>query len=232
LLTEPFWITATIDSAFLVVFAAVVWREVIAGKNARNLKVAAAVSILATANIVFNAVLATSGGMPRLAVHTGLAALLMLIVLIGGRITPAFTRNWLRQRGASADAVRSHGPIERLTLVSLSVRAGTEGPQTAFIEVDDAGEIRSAEIAGNGPVDAVFNAIRAVTQRGERLDHFQVHAVTGGTDAQAEVSVRLVLEGLKSSARASDPDTLVAAARAYLHALNRLDARAQKRVEA
>ena len=121
---------------------------------------------------------------------------------------------------------------ERLTLVSLSVRAGTDGPQTAFIEIAEAGETRSAEITGNGPVDAVFNAIRAVTKRGEKLDHFQVHAVTGGTDAQAEVSVRLVLDGLKSSARASDPDTLVAAARAYLHALNRLEARASKRVEA
>ena len=118
---------------------------------------------------------------------------------------------------------------ERLSLVSLEVRAGTSGPQTARLEINDGGEVREAEVTGNGPVDAVFNAIRAVTGRGEKLDHFQVHAVTGGTDAQAEVSVRLVMDGLKASARASDPDTLVAAARAYVHALNRLEARSAKR---
>ncbi len=119
---------------------------------------------------------------------------------------------------------------ERLKLVTLRVFAGTQGPQSAEIDMEVDGEIRHGHARGNGPVDAVFNAIRSVTQRGERLDHFIVHAVTGGTDAQAEVSVRLLLDGIIAAARASDPDTLVASARAYIHALNRLESRARKRM--
>ena len=65
-----------------------------------------------------------------------------------------------------------------------------------------------------------------------KLDLFQVHAVTGGTDAQAEVSVRLKGEGIMAMGRASDPDTLVASAKAYIHALNKLEARRLKKVAA
>jgi 2-isopropylmalate synthase len=57
------------------------------------------------------------------------------------------------------------------------------------------------------------------------LELYQVHAVTEGTDAQAEVSTRLAAEGRSVTGRASDPDTLVASAKAYLSALNKLTAR-------
>lgn len=121
---------------------------------------------------------------------------------------------------------------ERVAFQSLRVIAGSEGPQTAELTVTVDGEQKSAKCEGNGPVDAVFNAIRQIISHDAKLDLFQVHAVTGGTDAQAEVSVRLKGEGIMAVGRASDPDTLVASAKAYIHALNKLEARRTKRLAA
>jgi uncharacterized protein involved in response to NO len=92
-------IAAVIDSAFLVVFAGVIWREVLAGRNWRNLPVCALVSILALGNVAFhlNGVLWSSGLGERMA----LGAIMVLLSLIGGRITPSFTRNWMRANGVA-----------------------------------------------------------------------------------------------------------------------------------
>jgi 2-isopropylmalate synthase len=81
------------------------------------------------------------------------------------------------------------------------------------------------ECEGNGPVDAVFNCIKAMVPHDAVLELYQVHAVTAGTDAQAEVSVRLSEQGRAVTAKGADPDTLVASAKAYLAALNKLLAR-------
>jgi 2-isopropylmalate synthase len=105
------------------------------------------------------------------------------------------------------------------------VVAGTDGPQTAEIDLIVDGQHLWATARGNGPVDAVFNAIKALIPHQARLDLYQVHAVTEGTDAQAEVSVRLAEAGRFGVARAADADTLVASAKAYVAALNRLQAR-------
>ena len=70
---------------------------------------------------------------------------------------------------------------------------------------------------------ATFNAIQAMIPHGAKLELYQVHAVTEGTDAQAEVSVRLAGEdGKLVTGRAADPDTMVASAKAYIVALNKL----------
>ncbi len=89
--------------------------------------------------------------------------------------------------------------------------------------------LKIEEAEGNGPVDAVFNCIKALVPHEAKLELYQVHAVTEGTDAQAEVSVRLAHEGRSMTARAADPDTLVASAKAYLGALeqDRHEARAR-----
>ncbi len=121
---------------------------------------------------------------------------------------------------------------ERIAFVRLKVSAGSEGPQSAELDLMVDGAPHSGASTGNGPVDAVFHAIRRAAPHAAKLDHFQVHAVTGGTDAQANVSVRLRDEGMIASGRGADTDTLVAAAKAYLHALNKLEARrAKRRVE-
>ena len=121
---------------------------------------------------------------------------------------------------------------ERASLNSLRVVAGTQGPQTADVEILIDGTVRSASAQGNGPVDAIFKAITEIMQHSAKLELFQVHAVTGGADAQATVSVRLSEDGLVATARSSDPDTLTATARAYIHALCKLDIRRAKRIAA
>lgn len=121
---------------------------------------------------------------------------------------------------------------ERVAFDQLRVIAGSVGPQQAELRVRVDGELCEASCTGNGPVDAVFNAIRKIVDHDAKLDLFQVHAVTGGTDAQAEVSVRLKGQGIMAVGRASDPDTLVASAKAYIHALNKLEARKAKQLAA
>jgi 2-isopropylmalate synthase len=117
---------------------------------------------------------------------------------------------------------------DRIQVKHLRVIAGTEGPQEAFLTVAIEGEERSANATGDGPVDAVFNAIHAVAPHDAILRLFQVHAVTEGTDAQAQVSVRLEEEGRIATGQAADTDTLTASAKAYVNALNNLFARKEK----
>jgi 2-isopropylmalate synthase len=109
-----------------------------------------------------------------------------------------------------------------IKLVALTVIAGTNGPQSAALTLDVYGEQKTHQATGNGPVDAVFNAICALVPHHAVLELYQVHAVTQGTDAQAEVSVRLAEDGKSVTAKGADPDTLVASARAYIAALNKL----------
>ncbi|MFN3401252.1 MAG: alpha-isopropylmalate synthase regulatory domain-containing protein, partial [Ferrovibrio sp.] len=118
---------------------------------------------------------------------------------------------------------------ERIAFKRLRVVAGTEGPQTAEIDLIIDGVEQYSIARGNGPVDAVFNAIRQLVPHQSVLELYQVHAVTGGTDAQATVSVRLNGDGIMATGRSSDPDTLVASAKAYLHALNKFEVRKAKR---
>jgi 2-isopropylmalate synthase len=111
---------------------------------------------------------------------------------------------------------------DRIKVVALTVIAGTSGPQSATLTLDVGGQHQTAQATGNGPVDATFNAIKAIVPHNAVLELYQVHAVTGGTDAQAEVSVRLQENGHTVTAKAADPDTLVASAKAYVAALNKL----------
>jgi 2-isopropylmalate synthase len=114
---------------------------------------------------------------------------------------------------------------DRIKLVSLTVIAGTMGPQSATLTLDIDGQHRTVQETGNGPVDATFNCIKRLIPHEAALELYQVHAVTEGTDAQAEVSVRLAEDGRTVTAKGADPDTLVASAKAYLGALNKLTAR-------
>jgi len=114
---------------------------------------------------------------------------------------------------------------ELIKVVSLTVIAGTNGPQKATLTLAVNGKEVTKETTGNGPVDAIFNAIRAIVPHTAKLSLFQVHAVTEGTDAQAEVSVRLDEDGKSVTGRGADPDTLVAAAKAYISAINKLSSK-------
>jgi 2-isopropylmalate synthase len=111
---------------------------------------------------------------------------------------------------------------DRIKFVALQVVAGSKGPQLADLELEIDGELRDVQARGNGPVDATFNAIKKLFPHAAKLLLYQVHAVTAGTDAQAEVTVRLEENGKTVNGQGTDADTLVASARAYVNALNRL----------
>ena len=112
--------------------------------------------------------------------------------------------------------------VDRVKLVSLRVIAGSEGPQKATLTLEIDGKEAEIDSTGDGPVDATFNAINALFPHEANLQLYQVHAVTEGTDAQAEVSVRLEEKGKTVTGRAAGTDTMVASARAYVSALNKL----------
>ena len=111
---------------------------------------------------------------------------------------------------------------DRLVVKSLRVVCGTEGPQFAELTmlIDNVEKTETA--TGDGPVDATFNAVKALHPHSARLQLYQVHAVTEGTDAQATVSVRMEEEGNIATGQSADTDTVVASAKAYVNALNRL----------
>ena len=117
---------------------------------------------------------------------------------------------------------------DHIKFVSLQVVAGSVGPQKADLALEIDGQEVAETATGNGPVDATFNAISALFPHQSVLQLYQVHAVTGGTDAQAEVTVRLEENGRTVNGLGADTDTLVASARAYINALNKLRVKREK----
>jgi 2-isopropylmalate synthase len=122
---------------------------------------------------------------------------------------------------ALVDTELSQG-ADAIRLVDLKVTCGTTRKPQVELTLTHNGTTRSTTASGDGPVDATFNAIRALVPHAATLQLFQVHAVTEGTDAQAEVTVRLEEDGKISHGQGADTDTLVAAALAYLHALGKV----------
>jgi 2-isopropylmalate synthase len=115
--------------------------------------------------------------------------------------------------------IRGQDPIQ---VHALQVSAGKGVTPSADLSLIVEGEIRTGIATGDGPVDAIFNAIRKLYPHPASLELFQVSAVTEGTDAQAKVSVRLAEDGRTVTGRGADTDTMVAAAYAYVNALNKL----------
>ncbi len=117
---------------------------------------------------------------------------------------------------------------DRIQVKFLRVICGTEAPQSADLTLTVDGVDQQVTATGDGPVDATFNAIKSIFPTKARLELYQVHAVTEGTDAQATVSVRLVEDGKIATGQSADTDTVVASAKAYVNALNRLEVRREK----
>jgi 2-isopropylmalate synthase len=111
---------------------------------------------------------------------------------------------------------------DHIQVGEVEIYCGSNG-QRAILTLHIDGEERTAATKGNGPVDALFNAIRKLVPHEDcSLQLYQVNAVTAGTDAQAEVTVRLSEAGRFVQGTGTDPDTMVASARAYVNALNKL----------
>ncbi len=117
------------------------------------------------------------------------------------------------------EVMRDH---ERVRFVSLDLHAGSKAPPKAELELEVDGVVHKAASSGDGPVDATFAAIRKIFPHEANLVLFSVGAVTEGTDAQARTTVRLEEKGKMVDGQGADTDTIVASARAYVHALNKL----------
>jgi 2-isopropylmalate synthase len=117
------------------------------------------------------------------------------------------------------EVTRGH---QQIKFVSLELWAGSKAKPRALLELEVDGILKTADKHGDGPVDATFNAIHAIFPHTANLQLFSVGAVTEGTDAQARCTVRLEEDGKMVDGQGADTDTIVAAARAYIHALNKL----------
>ena len=119
--------------------------------------------------------------------------------------------------------------INAINLKSLKVYAGTGEPQRAEMTLDVFGDIKQTTQTGDGPVDAIFKCIKELYEHEVKLSLYQVHAVTEGTDAQATVSVKIEENDRTTVGQSADTDTLVASAKAYLNALNKMLIKREKK---
>jgi uncharacterized protein involved in response to NO len=148
-------VAAIIDIAFLVVLAAVAAREIVVGKNWRNIPVVAALTLLAICNALFHAGLYEIGVRSDFGWRLALSVVVMLIALIGGRIIPSFTGNWLAKRNEPRPS--AFGRFDVLTLIVSGVALvlwSAAAPEPV--------------VAGMLALAAIANAIRLARWRGHR----------------------------------------------------------------
>jgi 2-isopropylmalate synthase len=114
---------------------------------------------------------------------------------------------------------------QRFKLVYLNVMAGNMTVPTATVKMEVDGNIVQEAGFGDGPVDATFKTIKKITRTRSKLQQFAINAITGGTEAQGEVTVRLEEKGQTVLGQGADTDVIVASAKAYINALNKLEFR-------
>ncbi len=115
----PGWLVAAVDLSFLLAVAVYAWRVIAGADNRRNLPIVGMVAMLWLANLLFH--LGVWESIPELTRRAELGTIMLVVLLmvaIGGRITPAFTRNWLTRNGDDAAVVRSWPVVERTTMLS------------------------------------------------------------------------------------------------------------------
>jgi len=112
---------------------------------------------------------------------------------------------------------------EVYVLKNLRAESGTGITPSATVELEINGTIVKQSGQGDGPVDAVYRTIAAITKTQSRLDAYLVKGITGGTDALGEVTVKVEEAGKKVAGHGADTDIIVASAKAYINALNKLE---------
>jgi 2-isopropylmalate synthase len=117
---------------------------------------------------------------------------------------------------------------ERFKLVSLRVCSETGETPHAQMVITEEGVEKRADGDGSGPVDATFKALESVVNSGSNLLLYSVNNITSGTDAQGEVTVRLARDGRVVNGQGADTDIVVASAKAYLNALNKLHSKLER----
>jgi 2-isopropylmalate synthase len=109
-----------------------------------------------------------------------------------------------------------------LKLVNLSIMSGTNSKHVASLELNFKEELKEISGSGNGPVDAVFSCISKIIGFTPKLKQYGINAITPDSDAQGEVSVKLEFKGKEFVGRASDIDIIVASAKSYINACNKI----------
>jgi 2-isopropylmalate synthase len=127
-----------------------------------------------------------------------------------------------------SEEAANHLENEHYHLVSLTAHSETGESPYAKIVVTENGRERGAEARGSGPVDASFKAIETIVKSGAELLLYSVNNITTGTDAQGEVTVRLTKGGRIVNGQGADTDIVVASAKAYLNALNKLHSKLER----
>ena len=153
---ETGWLLAAIvDVSFLALVVAAAAREIVAGKNWRNLRVVGLVTLLLSGNIAFH-IEAHVRGTAEYGARIGIAAMVLLIVVIGGRIVPSFTRNWLTRENPG----RLPAPVGRFDVAAI----GITGATLALWIAQPIGRLTGAALA----VTAVLNTVRLARWAGDR----------------------------------------------------------------
>ncbi len=117
---------------------------------------------------------------------------------------------------------------EHYRLVAMGAHSETGVLPVARVVMSVGGKEHQADAQGGGPVDATFKAIEQIVRSGTELQLYSVNNITSGTDAQGEVTVRLSKGGRVVNGQGADTDIVVASAKAYLNALNKLDTGAER----
>lgn len=120
---------------------------------------------------------------------------------------------------------------DKYKLLKLNIQSGTDTPPTAEVEMEVNGAVVKDTGRGDGPVDAAYNTIAGITGTKSRLLKYSVNAITGGTDAQGEVSVRVQEGEHIVLGQGSHTDIIIASAKAYINALNRLEYKKKEKRE-
>jgi 2-isopropylmalate synthase len=118
----------------------------------------------------------------------------------------------------------------RFKLVYINVVAGNVTVPTATVQMEVDGKLLQEAGFGDGPVDATFKTIKKITRTKSKLLQFAINAITSGTEAQGEVTVRLEEKGNTVIGQGADTDVIVASAKAYINALNKIEFKKQKLV--
>jgi len=112
---------------------------------------------------------------------------------------------------------------EKYRMAYLSVVCGNMAIPTATVRIEVDGQMHQEAGFGDGPVDATLKAIQKIIKTNSKLLQFYINAITGGTDAQGEVFVKLQEKGSTVIGKGVDTDVIVASGKAYINALNKLE---------
>ena len=110
----------------------------------------------------------------------------------------------------------------KIKFIDLKVKCGSNLSANSEIQIEIDGKLKKSISDGQGPIDSIFKSIQKIVANNAQLTLFQVNSITKGVDAQAEVNVRLQESGISVQGQGKDIDTMVASAKAYINALNKL----------